>query len=284
MIQLNSPAKLNLYLEVLKKRADGYHNIRTIFERVSLNDKITIKKNKSGCIRIRTTSKDIPKDSANIVYKAASLLRSDFDIREGVDIQIKKRIPVGAGLGGGSSNAASALIGLNLLWNLKLSRDKLLRYGDKLGSDVAFFLHKCSFAIGLLRGNKINILNKLKKNFWHIVVVPEVKVSTRDIYEEFDKIDSKRLNVLSPRQLLRLDGDSVENILFNRLEEVTFKKYPIVKKIKEILEAQGVRKTLMSGSGGSVFGIVKSRKEGLRIAKSFKDSRNLKVFVVRTAQ
>ena len=279
-IKLDSPAKLNLYLEVLNKRKDGYHNIRTIFERISLADKIIIRESLNGGITICSNSREIPHDSRNIVCRAAAALREDFNIKKGVDIEIKKFIPVGSGLGGGSSNAAATLLGLNQLWRLKLSRASLLRYAARLGSDVAFFIYGCSFALGTARGNKIKPLGGFSKRLWHIVVVPKENISTERIYSDFDRLN--RAKYCQRLQPLKLRGGSVTQVLFNRLEEVTFKEHPIVKEIKERLMAAGLNSVLMSGSGSAVFGIVNSRREGLEIAKIFGRFKNFKVFVVRT--
>lgn len=283
-IKILSPAKLNLYLEVLNKRPDGYHNIRSLFERISLSDELTFKQSDGQCIEIKSDSKDIPKDGRNLVYKAASLLRDTLGIKKGVSIEIKKRIPVGSGLGGGSSNAASALLALKNLWNLRLSQKKLLAYGSYLGSDVAFFLSGASFAVGEGRGEKIKPLTHFKKKFWHIIIVPDFKVSTQEIYAGLDNLENcnKRETNLSARQLSQAAKIPLGNIIYNRLEEATFKRYPKVKELKEALLSRGVQNAAMSGSGGAVFGIVNSRKEGLRLLESFKHYKNARAFVART--
>ena len=284
---LYSPAKLNLYLDILNKRPDGYHNICTIFERIALFDKIILAPSKDGKIIIKSDSRDIPGDSRNIVYKAALLLKNDFNIPAGVDIEIKKTIPVGAGLGGGSSNAASVLLGLNEFWGLNLSRKNLLRYAEKLGSDTAFFLYNSPYALGTGRGERILPLSNFRRKLWHVLAVPDLKVSTRKIYRAFDNFKAKEKYSrpqLARRQLLRQAIDSLSGILFNRLEGVTFRRYPEVKKIKDGFKKHGLNKVLMSGSGSAVFGIVKSRKEGLRAAKFFKGFKGLRVFVIATAK
>ena len=308
-VRILSPAKLNLYLEVLNKRPDGYHNIRSLFERISLSDELTFRQSDNQRIEIKSDAKDIPKDGRNLVYKAASLLRDSLGIKKGVSIEIKKRIPAGSGLGGGSSNAASALLALKKLWNLKLSQKKLFAYGSHLGSDVAFFLSGASFAVGEGRGEKIKPLAHFKKKFWHIIIVPDFKVSTREIYDELDNLENhkklafgqdfqpvsvvgkvpctfpyhnKRKIGLSARQLSQAVKLPLGNIIYNRLEEATFRRYPKVRELKEALVSRGVRNAAMSGSGGAVFGMVNSRKEGLGLLESFKHCKNIKVFVART--
>ena len=286
-VKVLSYAKLNLYLEILNKRPDGYHNLETIFERVSLMDEIVIKKAPGNSLRIETDSPDIPKGSGNSVYQAAALLKKNFAISAGLVIKIKKRIPVGAGLGGGSSNAASTLLGLNYLWNLGLSAEELKDYASRIGSDAAFFVYNYPLATGRGRGERIELWSGLKKKLWHIIAVPKLNVSTARIYRDLDKsraqtgnkksFDSGKIKKAGLKKL------KVRDILFNRLEEVTFKRYPQVGRLKRDLEAQGIRGVLMSGSGSAVFGIVGSRKGGLRIAKILQRSKNLKVFVAETA-
>ena len=286
-VRVLSYAKLNLYLEILDKRPDGYHNLETIFERVSLADEIVIKRAPGNFIRIETDSLDIPKGSGNLVYQAAALLKKNFAISAGLVIKIKKRIPVGAGLGGGSSNAASTLLGLNYLWNLGLSAEELKDYASRLGSDAAFFVYNYPLATGRGRGEQIEPWSGLKKKLWHIIAVPQLNVSTARIYRDLDKSRAQTGNKKSFNsgkiKKAGLKKLKVRDILFNRLEEVTFRRYPQVGRLKRDLEARGLRSALMSGSGSAVFGMVESRKGGLRIAKILQRSKNLKVFVVETA-
>ena len=186
-VRVLSYAKLNLYLEILDKRPDGCHNLETIFERISLADEIVIKRAPGNSIRIETDSSDIPKGSENLVYQAAALLKKELDISAGLVIRIKKRIPVGAGLGGGSSNAASTLLGLNYLWNLGLSAEELKEYASRLGSDVAFFVYNYPLATGRARGEQIEPWSGFKKKLWHVIAVPQLNVSTARIYRDLDK-------------------------------------------------------------------------------------------------
>ncbi len=281
-VRVISPAKLNLYLEVLDKRPDGYHTISTLFERISLADEITIKESQDNSITIESDSKEMPLDSRNLVYKAATLLKNSLGIKKGVRFRIKKRIPLGAGLGGGSSNAAATLIGLNQLWRLRLSRRRLCEYAAELGSDVAFFIADVSFAWGSSRGEKVKPFAPLHKKIWHIVLVPPISVSTKEIYREFDKNAGLCGHNADTRTVACRRNFTIDSILFNRLEEITFRKYPEVRILKENLRACGLTHVLMSGSGGSVFGIVHSRKEGLEIAAHFQHGQKVKVFVVKT--
>lgn len=290
---LHSYAKLNLYLEVLNKRADGYHNIKTLFERINLADKISLKSTQSPKIIITSNSRLIPKDKRNFAYQAAKLLKSQCGAKKGVRIHIEKNIPMGAGLAGGSSNAATVLMGLNKLWNLRLSRSKLAGIAARIGSDVPFFVYDTPFALAGGRGEKIKIVNSLKNvGLWHILVIPKFKVSTPAIYKQWDTLkDNKKARLTRPkigvkilisrlRKRLLLSSNSG---LYNGLEIVTADKYPELISIKNRLRGLGFKKTiLMSGSGPACFSIVTSRKEAVVRVKQLKAIKSWKVFVTKT--
>lgn len=291
-LTLNSYAKVNLYLEVLNKRRDGYHSIKTIFERISLCDQIILRPRPDKKVRIICNSPLVPKGASNTACRSAKLLQETFAVDKGVDIKIIKRIPVGAGLGGGSSNAAFVLLGLNKLWKLNLSRDKLVGFAKKIGCDVPFFLYDTPFAQGLGRGDKIIPLKGLgNMRLWHILVVPKVHVSTPVIYKKWDIFSRKagltkiksNVNILN-LALKRNDPYLLGKVLYNSLEEVTAKLYPVIKQVKDTLSFLGLKIILMSGSGPAVFGVVSSGKEAVILCKRLKkESRLWQVFVVRTA-
>ena len=153
-----SPAKLNLVLDVLKKRPDGFHELRTIFERISLADRIILTRHTEGKIRVRCDHPHVPQDSRNLAFKAAALLKEKFSIKEGIDINIIKNIPVAAGLAGGSSNAAAVLAGLNRWWSLGLVTKELAGCAQCLGSDVAFFLYDTPFALSAMYAHPIEYI------------------------------------------------------------------------------------------------------------------------------
>lgn len=188
-IELTAPAKVNLFLKVLKKRKDSYHDILTVFERISLADKIKISKSPKG---IHVSSDKFITRSAkdNLVYKAAELALKRGKIDSGVKIRIKKMIPIGAGLGGGSSNAAAVLLGMNKLFGLKLKRGELMKLGASLGADVAFFILDSACALGEGKGERLRAIN-VKKPFWHLLVYPGLRISTKEIYAAFDEIAEK---------------------------------------------------------------------------------------------
>lgn len=287
---LNSYGKLNLYLEVLNKRKDNYHNIKTVFERIGFSDTITLKSRPDKKINITCNLASLPRGPSNLAYRSAYLLQNTFKVNKGVDIKIIKRIPVGAGLGGGSSNAASVLIGLNKLWRLNLRQAKLAKLAGKIGSDASFFIYNTPFAQGDLRGDRIRPLKMLSDTrLWHILIVPEIKVSTPFIYKKWDEFKQKagltrpRSNVKMLIQALKKNSLSLASqALFNSLEEVSAKLYPQINCIKEKLHRLGVKSVLMSGSGPAVFGVVSSRKEAVFLYRQLKKDSLGQVFVTRT--
>jgi len=285
---LYSYAKLNLYLEVLNKRTDNFHNLKTLFERISLSDKIILKSRPDNRIKITCNDKSVPCDDSNLIFIVAKLLQNKFSINKGLEVKIIKRIPVGAGLGGGSSNAAWALLGLNDLWKLNLSRKKLVKLAGEIGSDVAFFIYNTPFAIGRSRGEKILPLNKLKtRKLWHVLIVPKIHVSTPAIFTKFDSFSGltkpiQDVNILTS-ELVKKGPPFSPGLLFNSLEFVTLRLYPEVKRIKETFKDLGLKNVLMSGSGPAVFAIVSSRVQALDLAKRVKKiNKSWRVFVVST--
>jgi len=274
---VKSFAKLNLYLQVLSKRKDNFHNLSTLFARIDLADTIIFRKRSDGLIKIKTDSLDVPKDKTNLCYRAAALLQQEYKLSSGVQIELKKCIPVGAGLGGGSSNAASVLLGLNKFWDLNLSKTKLLNLGAKLGSDVPFFIHQVKFALGSQRGDKVKPLISLHKlKLWFILIYPNFKVSTPLVYQKFDsclpagkaglpagkafsKLTRPRGNVKILTSQLLKKGKAVDaSCLFNGLEVITSNLYPVINQVKNTLSNMGLDKVMMSGSGPAVFAICDS--------------------------
>jgi 4-diphosphocytidyl-2-C-methyl-D-erythritol kinase len=285
---LKSYAKVNLYLRVLNKRKDNFHNLNTVFERIDLYDKIVLRSRRDNAIRIFCKNPDVPADSSNLCFRAARSLQEKSKVNKGVDIKIIKNIPVGAGLGGGSGNAAAVLVGLNKLWKLDLSRKRLTQLGSQIGSDIAFFIYDTSFAKGFGRGEKIKPLPRLKKiRLWHILVVPKIHVSTPLIYRKWDE----SIGLTAPRDgvkillpaLYKHDLSRIGERLFNSLEAITIRFYPEVKKVKESLAESGLKTILMSGSGPAVFGITTSRKEAVLLCRKFaKEEPSWRVFATRT--
>ena len=264
---LNAPAKINWFLGVARKRDDGYHDIISLMQCISLYDTLTF--DHADSVRI-TSDLDIPVQD-NIVHKAAFLLREYASCRKGADIFLKKNVPVSAGLGGGSSDAACTLLGLNELWALGLGRKSLSSIASEIGSDVPFFLNGPA-ALVEGKGEKTRRV-KIHSSVVLLLVKPAVSVSTAWAYADFDKMNSDRLTKkvidikLFCRALMRKDFASLGNMLFNDLEEVVAGKYPIVTEIKLRLVEEGAFFSAMSGSGPSVFGVYGNREAAEKAAR-----------------
>lgn len=261
-IQLKSRAKINLSIDVLGKREDGYHLVEMIMQTIDLFDKIKIFSLKEDTIIIESNSLDIPLDSTNIVYKAADLIKKQYNIKEGVKIIIEKNIPIAAGMAGGSSNAAAVLVGLNQLWQLKLSENKLKELGLKLGADVPFCIGGQT-ALAENIGEKLTNIDGLSENIFILVCKPELFVSTKEIYEDIDsKIIEKRPNNKLLIQLLKENKiQQIADNMYNVLEEVTRERYPVIEEIEKIMMENDALGSMMSGSGPTVFGLYRNRED-----------------------
>lgn len=289
-MKLKANAKINLYLDVLDKRKDGYHNIETVFQEVSLADDIFIcspriysgvsTANVKNGIKILCNNPKIPTNKKNLVYKAAELIKKHFKIKKDVEIKIIKRIPVGAGLGGGSSDASAVLKGLNKLWNLKLSKKTLMDMAKKIGADVPFFIEggRC-FAAGI--GDVLMQL-PVKRKEWYVIVKPAFSISTKFAYSkvnyrlpphiistDFVKFRAKHGGKLCTGLTNSKKIDKIKNY-YNKLENAVITLYPEIKRIKKQLVSYGADYSLMSGSGSCVFGAVKNKKEGQKVKNRIK--------------
>ena len=284
-MKLLSPAKVNLSLEVLKKRSDGYHEIRTVFERVGLFDRIELRRLETSEIRIETDSEEIPAGPENLAYKAAKLLAERGRVRSGVVIRLKKVIPVSAGLGGGSSNAATVLLGLNRLWKLGLSRAHLLKMGAELGSDVPFFILECPFALGTGRGEILKKISPAKARLWHVLVKPPFGISTREAYEglSLEGLTPGKADVKMLLQSIQKGRSSaIGALLVNSLELSLNKRVRTISNWKKKLLNCGAFGAAMSGSGSTVFGLFDTKKAAEAAARHLRKNKRLRVFVAAT--
>lgn len=257
-LDLKSPAKVNLRLEVLKKRDDGYHDLRMVMSRISLFDDITITLNNNDRITLNCDKRSVPLGKENIAWQAANLFKETTGLEKGIDIYIKKKIPMGGGLGGGSSNAATVLMGLNKLTGDSISRNNLLNMGLKLGADVPFFIFEGpALAEGI--GEKLSLITDLPK-LWFVLVTPAIEISTGSVFNALNLLLTKNNENLN---ITRFNFSilKVVEILRNDLESVTLNKYPEVRKIKETLQDCGSAGVLMSGSGATVFSLYRSEEE-----------------------
>jgi len=292
---IKSFAKLNLFLQVLNKRPDNFHNLNTLFTRIDLADTVILRKRLDQQIKVKCDSQQVPADRSNLGWRAAALLKQELKLERGIDIEIKKCIPVGAGLGGGSSNAASVLLGLNKFWNLNLSQARLVKLGAKLGSDVPFFIHQVKFALGSQRGDKIKPLTGMRRlKLWFILIYPNFKVSTPLVYKKYDTYSAakksfsgltrpKRNVKILTSELMKKGRKFDSSLLLNNLEPVTASLYPEVNQVKKALSGIGLDKIMMSGSGPAVFAICDSCSQAQRLKnKLSRQHRPWRIFAVST--
>lgn len=272
--QLNAPAKINWFLIVRGLRNDGFHEIISLMQRVSIYDEVLFEMSKE--IEIITDA-DIPIED-NLIYKTINLLKASFRDQtrsKGVRITLKKEIPIAAGLGGGSSDAATTLIGLNRLWRLGLSTKEMMKVGALIGSDVPFFL---SSPVAKVRGRgDIVYPVKLSYSYPLLLVKPPVKVETKWAYSEFDRRTKVReknnsdytslfIKLLNEKELANL-----ETYARNDLEDTVVKRFPEIGRIKRILKEQGAIFSIMSGSGPTVIGLFDSSERAKGALKAIPD-------------
>lgn len=279
--QLPSFCKINWNLRVLGKCDDGFHELCTIFQTVSLYDRITFSENEN--ISLECSNEKIPIDENNLIIKAATLLQNSFDISKGVKIYLKKNIPSPGGLGGGSSNAAMALLGLAKLWNLKISFSDLLNFANQIGSDVPFFLYGGT-ALGTGRGTEIFPLDQIEEKFI-LIVIPNEFVSTA---EAFSRLGATNLTNFESKRILPIcrneatGFDLRQSSLKNDFESSVFSFAPEIKRVKETLLELGAIKALLSGSGASVFGLFDTEETRQTAQKALEVEFNWRSFAVAT--
>lgn len=272
MLTLKAPAKINWFLDVLGKRNDGYHNINSLMQWVDLHDSLVI--DHSDTVEIVTEASISKQD--NLVYKAAILLKDVAGVKEGVRIALRKDIPVAAGLGGGSSDAAFTLMGLNSFWSVNLNRAELAGIGQMLGSDIPFFFYgPASLIEG--RGEIVSPV-KLERSYVVALVKPPVDISTAWGYSELDaygfseKVLTKKTNdiKLFCQALDKGDFSKLKSMLRNDFEPVLVRKYPVIGDIKDSLMKKGALFSSMSGSGPTVFGVFASEQEAQEAVRDMK--------------
>lgn len=258
-IELKSLAKINLGLDVLGRRENGYHDVRMIMQSIYLYDEVKIKRTKNPGIEIKTNLYFLPTGKENIAYKAAEMLIEEFHIEEGVHITLNKHIPVAAGMAGGSSNAAAVLYGMNKMFDLKLTQTELMERGVKLGADVPYCIMRGTvLAEGI--GEELTTLTPMPKCFV-LIAKPPISVSTKVVYEA---LDSKEL-VEHPdidgliEGLEKRDLKTIASYMGNVLEDVTIPMHPVIEEIKQEMKNAGALNAMMSGSGPTVFGLFETK-------------------------
>lgn len=283
-VKIRAPAKINLGLRVVGRRVDGYHLLDTIMVPVSLYDEVLITKSarevgsSSSKLTVTCDSPAVPSDEGNIVFRAANLIIEENSIRERVKIHIRKRIPIGAGLGGGSSDAAATLIAMNSLFGLNYSTRRLKKQAYGLGADVPFFID-CRPARARGIGECLTPIKSLPWE-WAVIVYPGFPVATAWVYRKFAAKLTKLMantSIISP--LKKSSGQP--RLLVNDLESVTMARYPRIKSLKRELIAEGAAGALMSGSGSAVFGLFDSKGNAARALSRLQKEDGVDTFLVR---
>ncbi|MBL7072202.1 MAG: hypothetical protein ISS33_00310 [Candidatus Omnitrophica bacterium] len=308
---ITAPAKVNLFLRVLNKRNDGYHSIETIFEKISLCDEINIDviddrtpipprrwnefhlrggiggdETDTG-IRIECDDPSIPVCSDSLMGRTVRLFKEKAAVNDNFIIKLKKNIPSGGGLGGGSSDAAAILRAMNKITGQKLNKTSLLDIAGKLGADVPFFLNDANFACGKGRGDIITKL-EFERKIWHVLVIPPFKILTKDVYGRFSPFGLTKdiaLDRMFSAFLEDKNSGSLAKNLHNDLQPIVLREFPVLKKVFRELEGAGALGTLLSGSGSTVFGIFDEevvRQAEKRLLGAFPKEENWRICVVST--
>lgn len=271
-IVINAMAKINLGLDVLRRRENGYHDVKMIMQTVNIYDTLEFVKREDAQILIRADAMELPTDENNLIYKAVNLLFEKYHVTKGVEISLTKRIPIAAGMAGGSTDAAAALAGINQLFELGLEKEELKEIGVKIGADVPYCIEggtALSEGIG-------EILTPLPDapDCFVVVAKPEISVSTKYVYENLHANELKHHPDIDgmAEAIRKGDLEGVCERMENVLETVTEKKYPVISQIKQLLKDAGAKNSLMSGSGPTVFGIFEEEGAARKALQSLEDS------------
>lgn len=271
-IELRSHAKINLGLDVLGRRENGYHDVRMVMQTVFLYDTVKMEKTEEEGIFVSTNLFYLPNDKNNLAYRAAELLREEFHLKGGVRINLQKRIPVSAGLAGGSSNAAAVLVGMNIMYDLGLSTEDLMERGVTLGADVPYCIMRGTvLAEGI--GEVLTPVAPMPKAYV-LLAKPGINVSTPKVYQKLDELTIVEHPDIDGvlEGLQEQDLHKVASSMGNVLEQVTISQYPVIAKIKEEMLAAGALNAMMSGSGPTVFGIFEKKADAWKAKEALKES------------
>lgn len=285
-IIVTAPAKINVGLWVKNKRPDGYHDLETIFQTISLSDSIALRTSKEPGIRVTCSNPDVPAGADNLAFKAARIFLEKLGIEPALDIHIDKNIPMAAGLAGGSTDAAAVLTGLPRLFEKTVDFADLMEMASKLGSDVPFVVRGgLAWAGG--RGEKLVFHEQPKNPYVVVIVIPnDVAVSTKWCYENYaagNNESKARAFAMILDAFKSGDFNTLRKVVFNDLESVTLQRHPVVQRIKELLSSTGDGVVLMSGSGPSVFGLFENKLKAAKALKAL-EGMPVKVFVEHTCK
>ena len=283
MVTVEANAKINLTLDILGKRPDGFHEVAMVMQTIGLHDTLVMEKTERD-IELSINVPWLKADEKNLAWRAAELIRQEYGLEGGVRIELTKRIPVAAGLAGGSADAAAVLKGMNDLYGLQLDEEKLCELGARLGSDIPF----CIMGGTMLATGRGEVLTRLSDmpETWVVLAKPRISVSTAWAYQNYDEQGAERHpdNEAIKQAIARGNRKAVAGLLCNVLESVTIKKYDVIAEYKQMMLDKGAMASMMSGSGPTVFGLAKNREQAESIADVLRQETNADVFVTRTFQ
>ena len=283
MVTVEANAKINLTLDILGKRPDGFHEVAMVMQTIGLHDTLVMEKTERD-IELSINVPWLKADEKNLAWRAAELIRQEYGLERGVRIELTKRIPVAAGLAGGSADAAAVLKGMNDLYGLQLDEEKLCELGARLGSDIPF----CIMGGTMLATGRGEVLTRLSDmpETWVVLAKPRISVSTAWAYQNYDEQGAERHpdNEAIKQAIARGNRKAVAGLLCNVLESVTIKKYDVIAEYKQMMLDKGAMASMMSGSGPTVFGLAKNREQAESIADVLRQETNADVFVTRTFQ
>ncbi len=254
IVKRKAYAKINLGLDVLRRREDGYHEVKMIMQNIGIHDELTFEKQPEG-ITLKIDNVDLPTDGNNLIYKAAKLIKEEYGIQEGVRIKLKKRIPIAAGLAGGSTDAAAVFRGMNELFGLGMTEEKMCELGVRIGADVPYcIMGGTAIAEGI--GEKLTPLPDAPSAVV-LIAKPDISVSTKDVYQNLNVAELKVHPDIDgmTKAIIRHDLDGIIERMDNVLESVTVSMHPVIEEIKNFMKEHGALRAMMSGSGPTVFGI-----------------------------
>lgn len=270
-LELQAYGKINLGLDVLRKREDGYHEVKMIMQTVKLHDTLFFESVEEDVIILSTNADGLPVNEDNLIYRACQMLKTEYKITDGIRIFLDKQLPVAAGMAGGSADAAAALIGMNRIFDIGLSKDKLMEYGVNLGADVPYcIMQGTALSEGI--GEKLTAVSPMPECVL-LLAKPPIDVSTKMVYENLHANELSRhpdidgiIEALSHQDLQGIT-DRMENVL----ETVTVTRYPVISEIKNCMTEMGAMQSLMSGSGPTVFGIFIEKETAEKAAEEIRN-------------
>lgn len=280
-LRLNAYAKINLTLDVLGDRPDGYHDIETVLHTVELHDSLILREDGNGIV-LRCTGPEVPPEQQNIVHRAAHLLRETFQISRGIEIELTKRIPVAAGLGGGSSDAAVTLLGLAQMWKLRVDDRQLMELGSKIGSDVPFFLVGGA-ALAMGRGERVRMVRPLPTT-WVVIARPPLQITSEWAYKALDH-EAVRKRPNTPALVRALEGEDargVGHLLCNVFEDAVIAHHPAVGAIRDRMASHRPLGVSLSGTGPACFAMAANEAAAEEIAASLRTMDGVEVVITRT--